>query len=62
MNSDQIEGKWKRFTGAIYECWADSPTEKDQLVGQIPERYRVAMAETVKRADRWSRALKESQR
>jgi uncharacterized protein YjbJ (UPF0337 family) len=70
MNWDQIEGKWKRFTGSARERWGkltDNDWEtiagkKDQLVGRIQERYGVAKAEAEKQADEWSLALQESQR
>lgn len=62
MNWDQIDGKWKRFTGSMWQRRADSPTTQDQPAGQIQERHQAAKAETQKRADRWSRALKKSQR
>jgi uncharacterized protein YjbJ (UPF0337 family) len=62
MNSDHIERKWKRFAGSILERLTNSPTMKDLMVGQIQERYRIAKAETEKRTDRWSPALKEIQR
>jgi uncharacterized protein YjbJ (UPF0337 family) len=64
MNWDQIEGKWKRFTGSARERWGnltDNDWEtiagkKDQLVGRIQERYGVAKAEAEKQADEWSQA------
>ena len=64
MNWDQIEGKWKRFTGSARERWGkltDNDWEtiagkKDQLVGRIQERYGVAKAEAEKQADEWSPA------
>lgn len=70
MNWDQIEGKWKWFTGSARECWGkltDNDWEtiagkKDQLVGRVQERYGVAKAEAEKQADEWSRALKRSGR
>jgi uncharacterized protein YjbJ (UPF0337 family) len=69
MNWDQIEGKWKRFTGSARERWGkltDDDWEtiagkKDQLVGRIQERYGVARAEAEKQADAWSRAQSESE-
>ena len=68
MNWDQIEGKWKQFTGSARERWGkltDSDWEtiagkKDQLVGRIQERYGVAKSEAEKQADEWSHALKHS--
>ncbi len=70
MNWDQIEGKWKQFTGDARERWGkltDNDWEtiagkKDQLVGRIQERYGVAKAEAEKQADEWSHALNESER
>ena len=68
MNWDQIEGKWKQFTGSARERWGkftddDIQTltgKKDHLVGKIQERYGVATAEAEKQADEWSQALKEA--
>jgi uncharacterized protein YjbJ (UPF0337 family) len=70
INWDQIEGKWKRFTGSARERWGkltDNDWEtiagkKDQLVGRIQERYGVARAEAEKQADEWSLAQKGSER
>jgi uncharacterized protein YjbJ (UPF0337 family) len=69
MNWDQIEGKWKQFTGSARERWGkltddDIQTivgQKDNLVGRIQERYGIAKAEAEKQADEWSRALKEAE-
>ena len=68
MNWDQIEGKWKQFTGSARERWGkltddDMGTltgKKDHLVGKIQERYGIATAEAEKQADEWSKALKEA--
>jgi len=70
MNWDQIEGKWKRFTGSARERWGqltDNDWEsiggkKDQLIGRIQERYGVAKDEAEKQADEWSRAQRDSER
>jgi uncharacterized protein YjbJ (UPF0337 family) len=70
MNWNQIEGKWKQFTGAARERWGkltDNDWEtiagkKDQLVGRIQERYGVAKAEAEKQADEWSQGLHQSER
>ena len=69
MNWDQIEGKWKQFTGSARERWGkltddDMQTivgQKDNLVGRIQERYGVAKAEAEKQADEWSQALKDAE-
>jgi uncharacterized protein YjbJ (UPF0337 family) len=70
MNWDQIEGKWKQFTGSGRERWgklSDNDWEtiagtKDQLVRRIQERYGVAKAEAEKQVDEWSRTLNQSER
>ena len=70
MNWDQIEGKWKQFTGSAREHWGkltDSDWEtiagkKDQLIGRIQERYGVAQADAEKQADEWSRSLRHPER
>ena len=68
MNSDQIEGKMKRFAGAARERWGkltDNDWEtisgqKDQLVGRIQELYGVAKEEAENQADEWSRRMDEA--
>jgi uncharacterized protein YjbJ (UPF0337 family) len=68
MNWDQIEGKWKQFTGSAREEWGKLTEDdwqtisgkKDQLVGRIQERYGIAKAEAEKQADEWSRALDQT--
>jgi uncharacterized protein YjbJ (UPF0337 family) len=65
MNWDQIEGKWKQFSGAAREKWGkltDSDWQvvagkKDQLVGRIQQRYGVAREEADRQADEWARTL-----
>ena len=69
MNWDQIEGTWKQFTGAARERWGkltDNDWEtiagkKNQLVGQIQQRYGIAKEEAEKQAEEWSRTLRESE-
>ena len=70
MNWDQIEGKWKQFTGSARTRWGkltddDLETltgQKDHLVGKIQERYGIAREEAEKQADEWGRAQKEAAR
>lgn len=69
MNWDQVEGKWKQFTGSARERWGkltDNDWEmvagkKDHLVGLIQERYGVAKEEAERQADEWSRVLTETE-
>ncbi len=59
MNSDQVEGNWKQFSGKIKEKWGkltdDDLTliagKKDQLLGKIQERYGVKKEEAQKELD-----------
>ena len=68
MNWDQIEGKWKQFTGSARERWGkltDDDLEtvagkKENLVGRIQERYGLTKEEVEKQASEWSAAIKES--
>jgi uncharacterized protein YjbJ (UPF0337 family) len=70
MNWDQIEGKWKQFTGAARGRWGKLTAndweiiagKKDQLVGRIQERYGVAKEEAERQTDEWSHALKHFER
>jgi uncharacterized protein YjbJ (UPF0337 family) len=70
MNWDQVEGKWKQFTGSARERWAKLTEEdwnivggkKDQLVGRIQERYGIAKEEAEAQAEEWSSTLKHSNR
>ena len=70
MNLDQIEGRWKRFTGSARERWGkltDNNWErfggkKDQLAGRIQERYGAVRADAEKHADERSLAQKGSER
>ncbi|MFN0171878.1 MAG: CsbD family protein [Bryobacteraceae bacterium] len=68
MNWDQIEGKWKQFTGSARERWGkltDDDWDKiagkrEHLIGKLQERYGIArdLAET--QANEWSSALKDA--
>jgi uncharacterized protein YjbJ (UPF0337 family) len=70
MNWDQLEGKWKVFTGSARERWgklADNDWEtiagkKDQLVGRLQQRYGVAKEEAEKQADEWLLTLTPAER
>ncbi len=67
MNSDQIEGNWKQFSGKVKEKWGkltdDDLTriagKKDQLVGMIQERYGIKKEEAQKELDEFYRTQAE---
>ena len=70
VNWDQIEGKWKQFSGSARERWGKLTDDdfkmvagkRENLVGRIQERYGLAKEEAEKQANEWSAALKESAR
>lgn len=70
MNWDQIEGKWKRFTGSARERWGKLTDnhwqtvagKKNRLVGRIQEGYGAVRAAADKRADERALAGKGSER
>jgi uncharacterized protein YjbJ (UPF0337 family) len=65
MNSDQLEGKWKQYSGKVKEKWGkltdDDVTvihgKRDQLIGKIQERYGIAKQEAERQVDEFSRSL-----
>jgi uncharacterized protein YjbJ (UPF0337 family) len=66
MNWDQLEGKWKQYSGRAKEKWGkltDNDLEvvhgrRDQLVGKILERYGIARQEAEKQVDEFARSLR----
>lgn len=67
MNWDQIEGKWKQYSGRFREKWGkltDSDWnviggKKDQLVGRIQERYGIEKDQAQKEVDDFARTMEE---
>jgi len=65
MNSDQMEGKWKQYSGKLKEKWGkltdDDLTvihgKRDQLAGKIEERYGIAKEEAQKQVEEFNRFL-----
>ena len=61
MNWDQVEGKWKQMKGSARETWGKLTDDdldkiagkKDQLVGQVQERYGLAQEEAEKQVSAW---------
>jgi len=68
MNWDQIEGKWKQYSGKAKEKWGkltdDDLTEisgrRDQLAGKLQERYGLAKEQAERQIDEFTRSLQES--
>jgi uncharacterized protein YjbJ (UPF0337 family) len=65
MNWDQLEGKWKQFTGSARERWGKLTDDdldaikgrREILVGRLQERYGIAREEAHRQADEWSRQV-----
>lgn len=68
LNWDQIEGKWKQYSGQIKEKWGkltdDDLTvisgKKDQLVGKLQQRYGMAKDQAEQQIDEFTRTLNTS--
>ena len=66
MNWDQVEGKWKQYSGKAKEKWGkltDDDLEvirgrRDQLIGKIQERYGLVRQEAEKEADEFARSCR----
>jgi uncharacterized protein YjbJ (UPF0337 family) len=67
MNSEQIEGKWKQFSGKVREKWGkltDSDIQvingkREQLVGKIQERYGLVKEEAQRQVDDFFKSIPE---
>jgi len=65
MNWEQVEGKWKQYSGKVREKWGkltDSDLQvirgnRDQLVGKIQERYGIAKQEAQRQVDEYINSL-----
>ena len=65
MNWEQIEGKWKQYSGKVQEKWGkltDSDLQviqgkREQLVGKIQERYGVAKEVAQHQVDDYFKSL-----
>jgi uncharacterized protein YjbJ (UPF0337 family) len=63
MNWDQLEGKWKQYSGKAKEKWGKLTDDdltairgrRDQLIGKIQERYGIAKQEAEKQVDEFAR-------
>ncbi len=67
MNWDQMEGKWKQYSGKVREKWGkltDSDVQmingkRDQLVGRVHERYGIAKEAAEKQVDEFVDNLRD---
>lgn len=65
MNWDQIEGKWKQYSGRFREKWGKLTEDdwqviagkKDQLVGRIQERYGIEREQAQREVDDFVRMM-----
>ena len=65
MNWDQVEGKWKQYSGKVREKWGkltDSDLEmirgqRQQLVGKIQERYGMAKDDAERQVNEFTSSL-----
>ena len=68
MNWEQVQGKWKQYSGKVQEKWGkltDSDLQmikgqREQLVGKIQERYGIAKEEAQRQVDDYFRTLDAS--
>jgi uncharacterized protein YjbJ (UPF0337 family) len=66
MNWDQLEGKWKQYTGSVKERWGkltdDDLTlirgKRDQLIGILQQRYGIAKQEAEAQVDEFTRNMR----
>ena len=70
MNWDQVEGKWKEFSGKVKQKW-DKLTDddlgrisgkKDELIGSLQKHYGYGKEQAQREIDDFSRDLDEPQR
>ncbi len=68
MNWEQVEGKWKQFSGKAKEKWGkltdDDLTKingkREQLAGLIQERYGIAKEAAEAQIDEFSRSIHQT--
>jgi uncharacterized protein YjbJ (UPF0337 family) len=66
MNWDQLEGKWKQYSGKAKEKWGKLTDDdltaihgrRDQLIGKIQERYGIARQEAEKQVEEFARSFR----
>lgn len=66
MNWDQVEGKWKEYSGKAKEKWGKLTNDdwdvvrgkRDQLIGKVQERYGIAKQEAEKQVDDFANSFR----
>ena len=61
MNWDQVEGKWKQFTGSAQAKWGELTNDeldqiegnRENLEGKIQEKYGIEKEEAKRQVDEW---------
>jgi uncharacterized protein YjbJ (UPF0337 family) len=69
MNWDQLEGKWKQYSGKVKEKWGNLTDDdltvihgkRDQLVGKIQERYGIVKEEAERQVDEFARSVRSEE-
>ena len=69
MNSDQIQGKWKQLSGSFREQFGRFTNDdvqqlsgqRDQLIGQLQEKYGDTREEAERRYTEWGNSLRDYQ-
>lgn len=62
MNWDQLEGKWKQYSGKAKEKWGKLTDDdlttihgrRDQLVGKVQERYGILKQDAERQVDEFA--------
>ena len=65
MNWEQVEGKWKQYSGKFHEKWGkltDTDLEvihgrRELLIGKIQEHYGIAKEEAHRQVDEFFKSL-----
>lgn len=64
MDSERMAGRWKQMKGAVKQRWGKLTDDdltmisgsRDKLIGKLQERYGIARAEAMRRANEWMNA------
>jgi uncharacterized protein YjbJ (UPF0337 family) len=70
MNWDQVEGKWKQYSGKAKEKWGKLTNDdwqqisgkREQLLGKIQERYGISREQAEQQLNDFGKSLSERAR